>query len=78
MIVGNGVDVPLEAEVAIGALVCAGSEVSVGRVGGLVPIAGEEQEIKRAISKKEKVKRKMYFWRCWNMGSILTDIRRAP
>ncbi len=62
VIVGNGVDVPLEAEVAIGALVCVGSEVSVERPGGLVAIAGEEQEIKRAISKREKVKRTMCFW----------------
>ncbi len=75
VIVGNGVNVSFEAEVATGALACVGSDVSVERVGELVGAAGEEQEIKSAISKKEKVKRTMYFWSWWNMGSILTDIR---
>jgi hypothetical protein len=71
VIVGKGLGVSV-GRVCDGALVTEGRIVSVGSVGGLVAMEGEEQEISR---KKQQAASRIRVAVSWSMGCILTDIK---
>jgi len=73
--VGKGVGVSPGSDVARGALVCVGDNVSVARAGGLVGTAGEEQEIR---IKMQKVESRIRDESRECMGCILTDMEFFP